>query len=363
MPIYPENTFLRQRSSLPRKVALIIPSSAVLVDGRVRSYLESNGLPTSSPTRPPGSFAFDYVQAPLPPDKLLDGATLSNGIYEYAVRDAVLAVFEQPFFADLSLCLAFSNPPQIDVLAGLRIGQTLDVSFDSKLGHTAHVTKSHFPSGIPNSGYGDYPFHVEVTGLNPSGFRVVSSFEPQGPTTDSRLPFFMGFRVFGKLETQPQVPVWRDLLGQAVMEALLHRWDHALLFAAFAVEALIDSLLGSTLVNTGLGEEYRDHILKVGDRSQELRALAQLSSKHSRKAANKQYETLNQAVFTPRNRLAHGGLLSTSVTEMMATEAIREVVKFIWDWNDSSRHLLLVEMAVHDVSSLIDEKLLIACKE
>jgi hypothetical protein len=362
MPISPEKKFLRQHSSLPRKVALVIPASAVLVNSQVRVYLESNGLPTNSPTCPPNSFAFDYVDAPLEAEKLLDGATLSDGIYEYLVRDAVLAVFEQPFYADLSLCLAFSNPPQIDILAALRIGQTLDVSFDTKLDQAAYVTKSHFPSEVANCGYGNYPFHVEITGLNTMGFRIVSSFEPQGPTTDSRLPFFMGFRVFGRLATQPQLPIWRDLLGQAVMEALLHRWDHALLFAAFAVEALIDSLLGVNLMRIGFGEEYRDHILKVGDRAHELRALAHLHSKHSRKVANKRYETLNQKVFTPRNRLAHGGLRAASVTQMMATEAIREVVQFIWDWDESSRHLLLIEMAVHNVANLIDEQLKTSCQ-
>jgi len=303
------------------------------------------------------------VDAPLPPEKLIDGATLCNGVYEYTVRDAVLGVFEQPFFADLSLCLAFSNPPQIDVLAALRIGQTMDVLFNSKLDQAAHVTKFHFPSGVPSCGYGNYPFHVEIAGLNPNGFRIVSSFEPQGPSTDSRLPFFMGFRVFGRLEAQPQLPVWRDLLGQAVMEALLHRWDHALLFAAFAVEAHIDSSLGKTLISTGLGEEYRDHVLKVCDRSHELRALAQLNSKHSRQAANKRYDALNKKVFTLRNRLAHGAIRSTSVTETMASEAIREVVHFIWDWDQSSRHLLLIEMAINDIASLIDESIQTACQK
>ncbi|OAK60173.1 hypothetical protein A3K87_23915 [Variovorax paradoxus] len=270
----------------------------------------------------------------------------------------MLAVFDQPFSQINEFAWAFSTTTQIDVVAALKIGETLQVKFDEPLGTAEHVLRFHFPSGIADSGYGEYGFSAQVDCLAATGFQVISSFEPGSKTTESRLPFFMGFRIFGRRLGADGRPLWREMLGQAVQEGLRQRWAQAILFAAFALESFMDSLLFSRLNLTGMGTDYTDHVLRVGEKKAELAGLNVVLKRNlSKNAVNREYETLNTAVFSPRNKMAHGHRRVSETTEAEALAAIREVVRFVWDWDPTQRHLLLPEVPYHDMSILIDKEL------
>jgi hypothetical protein len=338
----------------------VIPPNAVMKPA-LRAQLTMQGIPITPPTSPPHKFTFDYLDLPLAPDLLEDGATVDNGIYEFSLRDAVLAVFVQPFYTNNEFCWAFSTTTQTDVVAAVRVGETLDIEFDCELASAKFVNRYHFPPGIAYSDNGNHAFHIQIDGLSGSGFRLVSAFEPHANKTTSRLPFFMGFRVFGTAKDDPELPVWREALGQAVLEALFERWEYALLFSAFALESFIDSQMTARLMSAGLGEEYTKHVLQIADKRYELHALNEPTGSLSRGEINSQSENLNKKVFTPRNRLAHGKTRGRDITEEIAADAVRTVVQFVWDNDKTQRHLLLSETPTHDISSLIDDDLLSAC--
>lgn len=354
-----DKTFFRCRTDVPCKVGLVIPKEAVM-HSNLADQMSKLGLQNVPPTQPPTSFSFHYLDFPLLPEQLKDDATLDNGVYQFSIRDGVLAVFEQPFSAINEFCWAFSTTAQIDVLAALRVGETLRVEFDEKFDATEHVAKYHFPPGIPESGYGSYAFGTQV-GLQHSGLTIVSSYEPRSPRTSSRLPFFMGFRVFGRRESEVDLPLWRDLLGRAIREALQQRWSHAVLFSAFALESFIDDKLAKQLAKAGLGQEYTYHALQVAERKKELHGLNNISNRLSKKEVNKEYEELNQAVFSPRNKLAHGNRRATDFAEPDAAKAIKAVIRYMWDSDESQRHFLIPKVPVGSTEHLIDKELLDAC--
>jgi len=352
-----DTRFFRCKSDIPRKVGLVVPPSAEMIP-EVADLLTARGLPIEPASAPPYHFTFHYVDSPLPPEHLADGAVIDTGVYRFFVRDGVLAVFDQPFSSINEFAWAFSTTTQTDVVAALRIGEVLDVAFDTLFEQAEHVARFHFPSGLPDSGYGEYGFHAQVDGLSGTGFRVVSSFERGSKLTTSRLPFFMGFRVFGRRANEDGRPLWREMLGQAVREALLQRWAQAILFSAFALESVIDGLLLARLDRAGLGRDYADHVLRVGEKRAELVGLNYLTQRlPTTKSVHKEYEALNAAVFTPRNKLAHGLRSASEMAEADAQAAIREVVRFVWDWDPSHRHLLLPEVPNHDITTLIDPRL------
>lgn len=360
MPLKFDNQFFRCRSNLPRQVGIVIPPNATMKSD-VRQRLESQNFPIQAATEPPHRFSFHYLNFPLDPNLLEDEAVIDNGIYEFSVKDSVLAVFKQNFYEANEFCWAFSTPTQTDVVAALSIGETIDIALDPELKFANHIIKYHFPSGVPDSGYGEYAFHVQIDGLSGDGFRIVSAYEPDSNKTNSRLPFFMGFRVFGVAKDDCDFPVWRDSLGRAVREALYQRWEYALLFSAFALESFIDNQLSERLIGARMGEKYTEHVLRIGERKYELYALNELTRSLSDRDVNKQCETINKKVFTPRNRLAHGLTRSEVITEEIAADAIRTVVKFVWDNDKTQRHLLLSVMPTHNIASLIDNDLLNAC--
>lgn len=362
MPIQPDQRFVRQSVSLSEKVGLVIPWNAKMIPGLRETLVKrlgTAGLPP--PTEPPHAFSFHYIDSPLDDSMLDDGATINNGIYEFLVRDAVIGVFDLPAFQDDEFCWSFSSTSQINVLAAVKIGETIDVAFDHEFDQVFHLTKYHFPSGVPDSGYGEYPVHLAIDGLNPKGFRIVSSYEPQAKRTQSRLPFFFGFRIFGKAKGDPEYPVWRELLTDSVRQALLRRWQHALLYAAFSLESFIDQRLSAKLEASAVGEIYAEHILRVGERRHELHALNNREVGLSEKQVNRVYDTLNKIIFTPRNRLAHGKVMGNEITSDMAVEAIKAAVEFIWDWSKEARPWLLPKMRPFRFEDLIDEDLLRAC--
>jgi hypothetical protein len=323
--------------------------------------LQHLGLDTGPPSKPPNTFSFHYVEAPIETPLLEDGAMIDSGVYEFSVRDAVLAVFDLPVLQDNEFCWSFSSTHWVDVLAAVKVGEALDVVFDQPFGNAFHVAKYHFPSGVPDSGYGKYAVHLTIDSFRPEWFRVVSCFESQSERTDSRLPFFFGFRVYGRRATDPKYPIWRELLGDAIRQALYSRWQHALLYTAFALEAFIDQRLAERLRISGVADAYIDHVLQVADRRYELHALNDLGPNLSKSGLRKSSDRLNSDVFTPRNQIAHAKTLDGGTPERFV-RALKTTVAFIWDWDATARGLLVPALPVNSVETMIDEQLLVDCQ-
>jgi hypothetical protein len=340
VPFEFDSTFSRQRSAEPSQIGLVIPQTAQ-----------------------PGVFIhqFHYVKWPVDPSLLTDDAVIDTGSYTIKVRDAVVGVFDLARWAHYDFCWSFSSNAQRDVLAALRIGQTFDVQFDEPLEEAFHVIRYHFPSGVPNSGYGEYAVHLGVDPPRPDRLRIVSSFEPQSRRTESRLPFFFGFRVFGMAVGSERPPVWRELLAAAVRQAAYQQWAHCLLYTAFSLESFIDRQLANRLRAANLGEAYIDHVLQVGERRTELSALNFARQRVSKSTLNKLIERLNLDVFTPRNRVAHGRLADREISADQAITALKTTVEFIWDWDDTSRPLLLAPLRQSSFETMIDQALLDTC--
>jgi hypothetical protein len=363
MPKTVDPRFLRQRATTSEKIGVVIPSNATMKP-ELAKRIDSLGIDVGKPTDPPHTFSFHYIDYPLDESFLEDGATVDSGIYEFTLRDAVISVFDLPAFQDDEFSWSFSTTRQIEVLAALRVGETFDVDFEEELDEAYHVTKHHFPSGVPNSGYSEYAIHLGIDGLSGQGFRVVSAYEPQSKRTSSRLPFFFGFRVFGRAKNDEEYPVWRELLGQAIREALFQRWPHSLLYTAFSLESFIDRRLAEKLGAGAVGDTYIEHILRVGEKRYELHALNSPEGKLSKKEVDRTGARLNEHVFTPRNRLAHGKAKGADITAEMAVRAIKTTVEFIWDWDRAARSLLLPRMGASEgFEAMIDDELLKSCQD
>ena len=346
MPIQPKSVFIRQSVIGAEKIGLVIPERAELLPGAIEAIKEAlDKRPQwpevretflqalhQPPTRPPHRFSFHYLDTPIDPELLKDGAMIDTAMYRFPVRDAVLGVFDLPAFRDEEFSWSFSSTSQIAIVAAVRIGETIDVVFDQDFDQVFHVTKYHFPSGVPDSGYGEYAVHVSIDELTERGFRIVSSYEPNSRRTYSRLPFFFGFRVYGRAKGDPEFPIWRDLLAQSIRDVLFQRWHHALLFAAFALESFIDESLSVRLSAAGVDEAYIAHVVRVSEKRYKLYALNDTARGLTRRQIDKVYSKLNKLVFSPRNDLAHGKIAGTEITVQQAIAAIKATVEFIWDW-------------------------------
>lgn len=369
MPKNNDKTFIRQHSPPSKNVALVIPPTAIMNEDLIRNMPPNlpdhvkNAIKQAPTDASNGRFSFSYVDAPINTKLLEDGAIHDDGVYSYPFRDAALGVFNLAAFSNDEFVWSFASSAQVCVLAAVKMGETSDVTFNTPLQEVLHVSKSYFPSGLSDTGYGTYPVHLCVDGLNPKGFRIVSSFEPEARRTNSRLPFFFGFRVFGKIKTDIEQPIWRHLLGEAIIQAGREAWQNALLNVAFAVESFIDNKLAKKLKGGGFAENYINHILRVGDRLHELHELNQSGINLSKNQVNKINENLNKYIFTPRNNLAHGKTKGSNLTGQAVANASRIAAEFIWDWGDKDeRILLLTNMHLFDVSKLIDDQLLEACR-
>jgi hypothetical protein len=112
MPKSVDPRFLRERTAALGRIGIVVPENATMepeIEERLRSpelrrQLNSVGIEMDPdigrPTKPPSKFSFHYI--PYPPDASLleDGATLDNGIYKFAFRDAVIGVFDLPLLQD-----------------------------------------------------------------------------------------------------------------------------------------------------------------------------------------------------------------------------------------------------------------------
>jgi hypothetical protein len=166
MPFKPDKEFVRQTIPAHEHIGMVIPPNAhLLPDVKQATSERIPGFEPSPPSEPPTGFSFHYVEAPIDQDLLLDGAVIDNGVYEFEVRDAVLGVFDLPAFQDDEFSWSFSSTSQLAVLAAIKIGETLDIEFDTRFDRAFHVTKYHFPPGIPENGYGTFPIHVTIDNL------------------------------------------------------------------------------------------------------------------------------------------------------------------------------------------------------
>lgn len=360
MPFAFEPTFTRQRAAERRQIGLVIPANAKIkttLPEQLRRTIDKVGPPTVLP----GKFGFHYIDWPPDQSVLADEAEVDSGVYTFKVKDAVIGVFDLARWGHQEFCWSFSSNAQRDVLAALRIGETFDVLFDEPLEEAFHVLQYHFPSGVPNSGYGEYAVHLAVDPPRSDGFRIVSAFEPQSRRTESRLPFFFGFRVFGTAVGSDPLPVWRTLLSAAVRQAAHGRWAHCLLYTAFSLESFIDQRLGEQLSSANFGDDYIEEVLRVANRAAELSALNSLTPRLSKASVKKLAQRLNEAVFTPRNRLAHGKLTDKAADSETAVNALKTTVEFVWDWDSASRALLVTPLHASSLEALVDTALLEAC--
>lgn len=357
-----QSRFLRQRPTVRDKIGVVVPDNATMEPRLAELLLGPNpGQATAGST---GTTSFHYMD--YPPDGVLlkDGATAEGGGYEFVFRDAVMAIFDQPYSGPNEFAWWFSTTGMTEILAAVRVGETLDVRFKEELEEAHRVTKYHFPSGVPDSGYGEYAFDTSIEYLTNQGFRIFSSYEPGSKRTDSRLPFFSGFRVFGKAKDDEELPIWRQLLGQAVREAMFGRWQYCVLYTAVSVESFVDERLTAMLSSSAISDAYVEHILKVGERQVELHALNAQQGKFSNTRVNKIKSTLDDHIFTPRNGLVHARAKRPDITQETAVRAIKTAVEFVWDWDADARLLLIPRMSpALGSEAMIDDALLEACRD
>lgn len=265
MPIKFQPRFTRQMIPKIKKGGLVIPASAeplASLPENVLSYINSQ------PPRPANSFSFHYINYPFTEDIFEDGHKINDGIYEFLLKDAVIAVYDLHSFQNDEFCWSFATTHQTVVLSALNIGKMFDVKLAQPFKKILHISKYHFPSGVPDSGYGQHALHLSVdySTSQEKGFRILSSYEVGANKTDSRLPFFFGFRVYG-FKNVGKRPIWRKFLSDAAIYAQAKDWGTALIQTAFALESFIDSVLFSIFKKADFGEYYGTHLLQVGEKN------------------------------------------------------------------------------------------------
>lgn len=358
MPVKFLYRYTRQQDSCAKKGALVVPETALLkpnLDTRIAKIVKSMPPPTVSPH----SFHFHYIDHPFDNSIFRDGATLDNGVYSFEVKKAVLGIYDLQAFKEDEFCWSFATTHQTMVLAALKIGDTFDVKLKKPFSRILHISRSHFPPGVPNSGYGEYAVHISNDEPQNDWFRITTSYEPDSKTTDSRLPFFFGFRLFG-LKGEDKRPMWRRFLSDAAIYARKEFWGMALMNVAFSLESFIDQALTERLKPSKLPATYVDHILQVGAKREEFHVLW-TDKKSSKNAINKYYENVNSNIFGLRNSIAHGKITSESITADQFVKAIKTAVEFIWDYDTAARKYLIPVVHMMDASTLIDKQLIKNC--
>lgn len=357
MPVKFEPKYTRQAIPKIRKGGLVVPGNAKLCNGLSTNVTTLFGsLPP--PTEPPHSFSFHYIDYPFRTGIFEDGCKINNGIYEFLLKDALIGVYDLHSFKDNEFCWSFATTDQTVVLAALNIGETFDLKLKKPFKKILHISKYHFPSGVPNSGYGRFPIHVSVDEPRSDRFRITTSYEPGAKKSDSRLPFFFGFKIYG-FRNEDNRPIWRKFLSDSVIYAQSRDWGIALVHVAFALESFIDSKLICLYKKSSFPDSYQNHLLRVGDKREEFHAL--LHKRMEKKEINKLYYKTDKAIFKRRNDIAHGKESRESISPEQYVTGIKMAAKLIWDLDKNARPHLVPIMHQLDPSSLIDQQLINNC--
>ena len=358
MPIKLQPKFTRQAIPKVGNGALVVPINATLLKSLPPPVAQIAG--TFRPTVPPNRFSFHYVDYPFKKDLFDDGKMIDNGVYEFSVKDGVIGVYDLQAFQDNEFCWSFATTDQTIILAALKIGETFDVKINRPFKRVLHISRSQFPPGIPDSDYGKFPIHISNDVPRNEWFRIATSYEPGSKRTESRLPFFFGFRLYG-FRRQDRRPMWRKFLSDAVIFAQKGDWGTGLMHVAFSLESFIDMLLIRAFQPSKFPDVYEDHLLRVGEKREELHAL--WHHKRGKKEINKMYDTLNKNIFSPRNNIAHGRKNSEDISPGEYVQSIKTAVEFVWDLDKASRKHLVPVMYFSDPSELIDQALIQNCRE
>lgn len=315
-------------------------------------------------SNPPHQVRYHYIPYDEAITLLDDGALVSDGIFEFLFKEGVLGLFQLTIEGHNEHAWNFVSTQVIDVLVAVKIGEVSYISFKEPFKKIYNVQKYRFPSGVQESGYGRYRFHVSEDLVSGKGFKVMSSFETGEVGTKSRLPFFFGFRCFGQQAETPNEPVWKIFLLDAVKYSQQSQWHISVLHSAFALESFLDSLLNHHLQSCGIHDAYIEHVLRVGDRKEELHAINQmiLSDKYTKSKVESIYKNLNKKVFTIRNGLAHGRSELGSITRDVAHKALLCVTETIWDFSASERKHLLATTGPIQFEQMIDQELIQSCQ-
>lgn len=358
MPVKFEPRFTRQAIPKTRKGGLVVPGNAQLCPALPTNVATLVGS-QPPPTVPPHSFRFHYIDYPFPRDIFDDGYQINDGIYEFLLKDALIGVYDLHSFQDDEFCWSFATTDQTVILAALNVGETFDVKLKKPFKKILHVSKYHFPPGVPNSGYGRYPIHVSVDEPRADWFRITTSYEPGTSKSDSRLPFFFGFKLYG-FRNEDNRPMWRKFLSDAAIYAQSKDWGTALIHVAFALESFVDTALISIFFEkSDFGESYQNHLLRVGEKREEFQAL--LHRRMTKSEINKRYDKVNDSIFKLRNNIAHGKESRESISPDQYVNAIKMAAELIWDLDKSSRKHLVPIMHQLDPSNLIDQQLIKNC--
>ncbi len=356
MPIKFQPKFTRQIVPKLRRGGLVVPHNAMPLNSLSSEIVQ---FASSKPgTAPPTLFRFYYVDYPFPKDLFDDEKMINDGVYQFTVKDAVLGVYDLQAFKNDEFCWSFATTDQTLILAALKIGETFDVKIKRPFRRVLYISRSHFSPGVSDSGYGKFAVHLSNSELRNEWFRITTSYEPESEKTESRLPFFFGFRLFG-FRRRDRRPMWMKFLSDAVIFAQNDNWGTGLMHVAFSLESFIDMLLLRAYKPSKFPTAYEDHLLMVGEKRQELYGICH--SKLNKNQTNKLYDLLNNKIFTLRNSIAHGRKNSEDITSDEYVQGIKAAVEFIWDFDKPSRPLLVPIMYPDNPSLLIDQVLIKDC--
>lgn len=310
--------------------------------------LEAHSFYTACPgcSEPPYRYSFGSHPIEKSVDLLVDDVTVTCGAgHDYLVRDGVLLALERPGHQSDDMLWAFIASSERQGLFELRIGDVVKVNFDEPFAEILAVTLYQLPHRVARADYGSYRVQWAVDALTETRFVLLSSYYSDSPRTDERA-FLVGWRAFGRMASDPAMPIWRVMLSNAHQHLLQQRWYLALLEGAFALEAFIDSLAAAELAARRVPDHLIAEHLRGDDLRTTLRAVAEMrsypSGPASRSTANKLAGRLNEHVFAHRNGLAHGSVAPGAIEEEQARTAVGCAQEFIWDWAPEARASMLL---------------------
>lgn len=351
MAIKFEPRFTRQAIPKIKKGCLVVPDSAQpcpTLPDKVSKFV-SNSPP---PTNVPHSFRFHYIDHPFEKDVFENNFKLSDGIYEFSFKEALLGVYDLQSFQNNEFCWSFATTDQTVVLAALKVGEKFDVKLKKPFKKILKILKINFHLGHPYCRFGQSPIHVSIEQTHTDWFRIISAYEPGQKKGNSSNRFVSAFRIFG-FRRKSRLPVWRKFLSDATLYAQTKDWGTALIHVAFALESFIDTRLLHKLKRSDLGDKYQDHLLRIGEKRAEFHSL--MHKERSEKDINRLSDKINKTVFSLRNKIAHGYQTRESISSDQYVSAIKTTVEFMWDLDKNSRPHLLPIMYFKEPDDLIDQ--------